>query len=183
MDGEKLTEVSLPCGVVRSKDSSWFFNKSDNLERITITSGKNGVIGAGMYTFIGKAKQLVISEGVTKICRHAFFSSDYLESVIFPLSMKEIEPDAFRYCKKLKDIVIPGDIAEIYEPFTAFETEIENITISDGCNMIKDNFLGRLANSYYGIKKITISSSILLVPETMTAQKLMKNLIGKILKE
>ena len=160
LDGEKLTEVSLPCGVVRSKDSSWFFNKSDNLERITITSGKNGVIGARMDTFIGKAKQLVISEGVTKICRHAFFSSDYLESVIFPLSMKEIEPDAFRYCKKLKDIVIPGDIAEIYEPFTAFETEIENITISDGCNMIKDNFLGCLTNSYYGIKKITISSSV-----------------------
>ena len=159
LDGEKLTEVSLPCGVARSKDSSWFFNKSDNLERITITSGKNGVIGAGMYTFIGKAKQLVISEGVTKICTDAFFSSDYLESVIFPLSMKEIEPKAFRYCKKLKDIVIPGDIAEIYNPFGT-DTEIENITISDGCNMIKDNFLGSLANSYYGIKKITISSSV-----------------------
>ncbi len=159
LDGEKLTEVSLPCGVARSKDSSCFFNKSDNLERITITSGKNGVISAGMYTFIGKAKQLVISEGVTKICTDAFFSSDYLESVIFPLSMKEIEPKAFRYCKKLKDIVIPGDIAEIYNPFGT-DTEIENITISDGCNMIKDNFLGSLANSYYGIKKITISSSV-----------------------
>lgn len=154
---KKLTEVSLPCGIVPPGS---VFPNSDNLRKITITSGKTGVIGEGMYYFLGKAKQLVISEGVTKICRHAFFSTSYLESVVFPCSIKEIEAAAFRYCEKLKDIVIPGDIEEIYRPFDTSETKIENIIISDGCSTIKDNFLGRLSNSYDYIKSITISSSV-----------------------
>lgn len=70
---------------------------------------------------------IVIPEGVEKICGYAFRSCKNVTNIVLPNTVKEIGDYAFAYCS-LKDFVIPEGIDEIADG-TFSRTEIESIQI------------------------------------------------------
>lgn len=54
-----------------------------------------------------------IPEGAEKIDDFAFFGSNYVEKVFFPMSLKRIGERAFRECGRLKSVELPGGVTTI----------------------------------------------------------------------
>ena len=53
-------------------------------------------------------ENIIIENGITKICKYAFHSWTYLQNITIPSSVTEIGEYAFRDCKNLKKITIPN---------------------------------------------------------------------------
>ena len=81
-----------------------------------------------------KIKKMIISDGVEKIGRSAFFDCIHLEEIILPKTIKIIERSAFAGCKNLKMINMPRSIENIGD--WAFL----------GCDNLNLNILNKMEN-------------------------------------
>lgn len=79
-------------------------------------------------------KKVVIKSGCTSIGSYAFQSSstNYIESVSLPDTLRTIGSDAFFLCKSLTEINIPSSVTNIY--YFAFDgcSALEELTLSEG---------------------------------------------------
>ncbi|MEE3333470.1 MAG: leucine-rich repeat protein [Ruminococcus sp.] len=104
---KKLTEGT-------TGDLTWNYDSSTG----TLTVSGNGKMGdrpiewSLLSDFI---KNVVIKNGVTSICKKAFYFCDNLESAKIPKSVTSIEEEAFAYCSKLESISLPNSIKTIGE--------------------------------------------------------------------
>lgn len=57
--------------------------------------------------------EVIIPEGITKICGRTFYGCTSLKSIIFPKGITKIDVDAFSGCTSLKSITIPEGVTEI----------------------------------------------------------------------
>ncbi len=64
-------------------------------------------------------KNLVIPEGVTRICSYAFYGFKSIETVKLPSTLKEIGYSAFSNCSNIKDLSLP-DAVEMIGGFAFF---------------------------------------------------------------
>ena len=60
-----------------------------------------------------KIKSIILGDGITKICTHAFSACSSLTSVTIPDSVTEIGCDAFSSCSSLTSISIPDSVTTI----------------------------------------------------------------------
>ena len=95
-----------------------------DIENNTLITGcKNTIIHTSYYLTIGERafegcedlKEIVIPEGVTKICDGAFLGCKNLESVVLQSNNCEIGRFAFAFCKNLKKIYVPKKQVETYK--------------------------------------------------------------------
>lgn len=103
-------------------------------------------------------KKVVIKSGCTSIGSYAFQSSstNYIESVSLPDTLRTIGAYAFFLCKSLTEINIPSSVTNIY--YFAFDgcSALEKLTLSEGVKAIGGNaFSGCIK-----LSEITIPSTV-----------------------
>ena len=84
---------------------------------------RNGmvIVRGILFRYCGKAKQVVIPEGVTEIGDMAFLNCKSLESISVPDGVVRIGDSAFEGCKKLRSILLPETVERIGK--SAFEDD------------------------------------------------------------
>ena len=53
-----------------------------------------------------KLREVVLNEGLVKICRNAFEHCTALESIVIPSTVNEINDAAFRGCINLREVIL-----------------------------------------------------------------------------
>ncbi len=93
--------------------------------------------------YTGSDLDIVVPENidnrpVTTIGEDAFMKYD-MNSIILPKTLKTIEKNAFRSCKKLKEITIPDEVTEVKGEYTFDECEsLETIHLPDSIQRFDD---------------------------------------------
>ena len=112
-DGCKsLVSVEIP-NSVKSMGNWGALGGCPKLASITIP-GSVERIGAGSFAWDGKLANVVIQDGVKRICRSAFESCP-IKSITIPDSVTSIESEAFGGCKQLESVTIPEGLTNIHE--------------------------------------------------------------------
>jgi len=129
---DKLTSVIIPENI--NSISTSVFENCSNLESIVVDpnneyycSDSNGVLFNKEKTeliFYPSARQgaYTVPDGVTRVWTSAFFNADGLTAVTIPVSVKEIQSNAFGCCSDLKEIYFMGD-APAMEWFTFYDVK------------------------------------------------------------
>lgn len=114
-----------------------------------------------MPSYIGSAKNIVISEGVTNIGDHAFYKCTNLLSVSIPQTVTRIGERSFGNCNKLGVINLPDGLTSIGQ--SCFENcgELSSIVIPNGVTKVKTTTFKGCS----GLTSITIGSSVSSVEE------------------
>ena len=135
-----ITELVIPEGVtnltstVYNGDGYDIFIGLTNLKKIMLPSSMTTVpmqvlgYSCGGTTPLNRTlKEIVVSEGTTKLANYAFEEMFAVESITLPQSLTEIGTGAFSCMKELKTINIPSGISSI--PDNSF-SDCPDITIT-----------------------------------------------------
>ncbi len=81
-------------------------------------------------------KRIVVEEGITSLCDHAFYDCQNLTSVQLPQSLKAIDDYAFYKCRSLTEITLPSQVIGIGE--AAFDecSSLQRVALPDGLKSI-----------------------------------------------
>lgn len=90
--------------------------------------------------YSGLSVEVIIPDGVTKICTQAFKNSKNCERVIIPETVSEIEKEAFAYCPAT-EINLPQGIKKI-SSFAFYSSAVRSLTVPSGVEEIEDNAYG-----------------------------------------
>lgn len=147
---ETLTSIIIPEGVTTIGLRA--FRYCTNLKEVTIPETltrieERAFIYCGMesidipdaVTYIGSQafdnsnlKSIIIPDNVTVVDNMAFYGCDYLESITFGNSVKEMGKQVCEMCTDLTTVVIPDSVTKIGSHAFSGCTSIEKITIGCG---------------------------------------------------
>ena len=91
-----------------------------------------------LVKYKGKAKEVVIPDGVTSIGDNAFAKRTAIKSVIIPDGVTSIGKSAFARCTKLEKIVIPDSVKSIDRAAFHYCTSLTLVRIPDGITKVND---------------------------------------------
>ncbi len=91
------------------------------------------------YSNIGKAKNIILAEGITEINGDAFASCTTLESVVIPNGVKEIDYEAFNECTNLKTVILPNTLEEISDDAFNNCTNLKDLKLPNSLEWIGEN--------------------------------------------
>ena len=91
-----------------------------------------------LVKYHGDGGEVVIPEGVTKICMDAFYKSG-VTRVVIPDGVKCIGERAFKYCLQLESIVIPSTVKSIRQEAFYHCEALRDIEIPHGVSSIGDS--------------------------------------------
>lgn len=74
-------------------------------------------------------RDVVVANGVTKICEKAFYYNQGIKNIELPDSLKEIGSCAFRECAQLRSIVIPASVEKIGDFAFYYSSRLKNVTV------------------------------------------------------
>lgn len=106
---KNLRKINIPCSVELMGNNPFAgcpLVKVTNESKHYVT--KNGALyTADMKTMIycsikGNESEFVVPEGVTVICKHAFFLCDRFTTIVLPTSLEKMENNPFSGCSKLE---------------------------------------------------------------------------------
>lgn len=100
--------------------------------------------------------EIVIPEGVTKICNGTFSGCDQLTRVVLPESLTQIGSDAFHGCSALREIRIPDGVTSIGSQAFADCEALSEITIPKGVKLL--NY--RIFNSCTALKTVRLPDGL-----------------------
>ena len=89
-----------------------------------------------LWNYTGPGGDVVIPEGVTVICDHAFYGCSNLTSVVIPNSVTRIGGRAFGCCDDLTSIVIPDSMTRIDNYAFADCGKLKSVTLPDSITEI-----------------------------------------------
>ena len=122
-----LTSISIPNTVTSISGLSFNNNKlSDDQAFIYARNADGTEDRTYLVSYGGAKKDVVIPNGVTRICSYALFFNQ-LTSVILPETLTIIESAAFSN-NKLTEIIIPESVKKIYRDAFS-ENKLETVTI------------------------------------------------------
>lgn len=84
-----------------------------------------------------KEKNVIIPQGVKKICGYAFKNNNTIENIELPNSLTEIEEGAFYKCSKLKSISIPDNVKKIGDHAFYQCEKLSDIKLSNNLEVIE----------------------------------------------
>ena len=89
------------------------------------------------YNYKDYIKKVVITDGITSICRYAFYNHTQLSSVSLPDSLIFIDAVAFSDCPKLTEVTVPASVLGMNG---AFDDYRENFTIKGYTNSAAEKY-------------------------------------------
>ncbi len=89
------------------------------------------------YNYKDYIKKVIISDGITSICRYAFNNHTELSQASFPDSLVFIDAQAFSGCQKLTEVIIPASVLGMNG---AFDDYRENFTIKGYTNSAAEKY-------------------------------------------
>jgi len=153
VDGNEITEYSVPEGVTSIEDNA-FYGWS-GLTSITIP---NSVTSIGSYAFSGCSglTSITIPNSVTSIGSYAFSGCSGLTSITIPNSVTSIGWGAFSGCSGLTSITIPNSVTSIEN--YAFEdcSGLTSVTIGNSVTSIGE----RTFYNCSSLTSVTIPNSV-----------------------
>lgn len=153
---QKLKKVILPNSVTTINDYAFSRYSCSSLEEIVYTPSlvnfgydvfskefleKNNteflIINDMLVLSNVKEKNVVIPQGVKKICGYAFRNNNSIENIELPNSLTEIDKYAFEECYKLKSINIPDSVKKIGK-YAFYQCEkLSEIKLSNNLEVIE----------------------------------------------
>lgn len=148
---ENITEFVFTDSLTKIGLHSFGFNKW------TESFGDNPIIiNNQLYQFKASGNQVVIPDGVTKICDEVFKENDGIKSVVFPDTLKSIGEQAFTECQNLTAITLPEGLERIEMASFYGCRKLRSVTLPDSLIVI-----GRSAfNSCPALTEITLGKSV-----------------------
>lgn len=130
--------------------------------RWTESFGDNPVIiNNQLYQFKVSGSQVVIPDGVTKICDEVFKENKEIKSVIFPKSLKSIGEQAFGECPNLTSIVLPEGVERLEKACFYGCKKLSSVSLPNSLTVI-----GRSAfNNYPALTEIVLGNSVEMIGE------------------
>lgn len=128
-ENEKIQQLTLS-GTMQAQDFKYISGNLPlltdiNLEDISITGEENDVLPS--FSICRDVAKVILPKSLKKISRDAFYYCD-LERIDIPATVTEIEANAFRECRKLRQVVVHNaDLATLTEsPFNSlyFNTQL-----------------------------------------------------------
>ena len=96
------------------------------------------------------AGDLVLSEGIARICPCAFRGLSALTSVVIPEGVVEIGEKAFYDCDSLREVTIPSSLKRVGKDAFGSDYDIESVHISDLKAWCEIEFANQYAQPLYG---------------------------------
>lgn len=158
------------CG--RGNENIQEFVYSDSLTNIGLHSfgfnkwtesfGDNPVIiNNQLYQFKVSGSQVVIPDGVIKICDEVFKENKDIKSVVFPKTLKSIGEQAFGECQNLTSISLPEGMERLEKACFYNCRKLNKVSLPDSLAVI-----GRSAfNSCQALAEITLGDSVEVIGE------------------
>ena len=147
----KLTEVSLPSGLVNIGG----FAYCDNLESITIPDTVTEM-GSGVFEACRNLKKVVLSNALTVVPSYAFENCENLESINLPDSVTEIGEWAFYHCTALEKVAFSESLTTIGEMAFGECSKISSIRLPDSVKVIENEAFYECT----GLKSLTLSTNL-----------------------
>ena len=182
MDCNSLTSVTIPEGV--QSIGAMAFRNCGSLTHVSIP---DSVVEIGSDPFIysnyslfswdGKGTKLVDGWvvgstdspamwdvdldliGVRGICEAAFYSKDYITSVVIPGSVRFVDGNTFRFCSSLTNVMVCSGVKSIGECAFGECGSLTKVTISDSVTNIAQN-------AFYGCSELVF----VMIPLTLKEQ-------------
>ncbi len=122
---DKLRTISIPDSVLRVGHYAMPINTIEGAPKTGYVVAGRAVVGCN-----GNQKRVVIREGAFSISPYAFYQKYKLKEVVLPKTMREIYNDAFHSCTHLRTILIPAEVTLIEE--RAIDSDSVTIITSHG---------------------------------------------------
>lgn len=123
--------------------------------------GNPVIINNQLYQFKVSGSQVVIPDGVTKICDEVFKENKDIKSVVFPKTLKSIGEQAFDECQNLTSISLPEGIERLEKACFYGCKKLSSVSLPDSLIVI-----GRSAfNSCPALTEITLGDSVEVIGE------------------
>lgn len=130
----RLTNVTLPEGVVRIGDSAFAF--CDNLTSIILPNSLT-TIDYQAFNQCSSLTSIILPENVTTIGDYAFYYCRDLSSIALPEGVTMIGTGVFGYCSSLTNITLSNNLETI--GYSAFSScGLTNITLPNSLTTIED---------------------------------------------
>ena len=129
LNGEELTELTIPEGITTIKKSAFLYCSS--LTNVIIPEGVISIEG-GAFSSCTNLKSVTIPSSVKSIGNNSFSTCLSLSNLIIPSGVTSIGAGAFRYCNRLTSVTIPKSVDTV-EPY-AFGAcnQLTNIDVASG---------------------------------------------------
>lgn len=91
-----------------------------------------------LINYVGNEKEVFIPNGIEIIGTGAFWNNMFVEKIVIPNTVCTIEGDAFVYCEKLKEAVLPCSVKQIGDnpfagcPMLELECETDYFVLENG---------------------------------------------------
>ena len=153
---ENIKEFIFTDSLINIGLHSFGFNKW------TESFGDNPVIiNNQLYQFKVSGSQVVIPDGVTKICDEVFKENKDIKSVVFPRTLKSIGEQAFCECQNLTSISIPEGVERLEKACFYGCKKLSSVSLPDSLTVI-----GRSAfNGCPALTEITLGNSVEVIDE------------------
>ena len=143
-----LTSVEIPANVTKIGEMA--FSRCDALDMITVSKGNTNYKSVNNCCLFNDGKRLLfgcnnstIPDGVTEICRYAFYDCDKIESIEFPESVTVIGQNAFGshlgWPTSVKSVVVntrkksPDQAENVSTIMGIFDPSIITLKVPIGC--------------------------------------------------
>ena len=134
-----------------------YYGKEESLTIPAYIDGKKVTkIGENVFSYDGKLKTVVISEGIEAIGKYAFYNCNVLEKVQLPDSLKSIEAGAFAGCKVLTQIILPQNLEELGDQVFSWCEKLEKLEVPGSLGELPYSSLYQCT----GLKEVIIQEGI-----------------------
>lgn len=121
----------------------------------------DGTPSITIIDYVGSDKTVTIPDSidgkpVTRIKSYAFHGNEYVEEIIVPDSVTEIQGDAFKNCAKLKTVKLPKNLKGLYHCTFKNCPSLTDVTIPEGVTFIGTNAF----QDCTALQKIEIPASV-----------------------
>ena len=117
----RLESITMPLSAVADNNIKYVLKGCPSIKAVTFSdSGETVDLSAEFLTacsvllrYNGRAKEISVPEGITKLGCGAFAGCDFIESVTIPDGVTEIGDNAFANCKNLRSVRLPDSLVSL----------------------------------------------------------------------